>query len=127
MPRLKPDFEMWFDVPEEHGPGRCLFRFLPDGELARIYNRATDARTTFTERGPQRTTRHDLEKEMVGVITSSLVAWEDFTDNAGEDLPCEDKYKLAFAREGWFLDYVKDSRAKLADARAALEEEKAKN
>lgn len=127
MPKLIPDFRMWFDVPEEHAPGRIQILHLQKGEMAGILSVATDARIVHSDVGPVREIRQDLALEGDEILCRSVTDWEDFMDETGKELPCEPHNLRRFSREDWFIKFVKDCREKTAAAFPAWLEKHQKN
>ncbi len=118
MPKISPIYEMWFDVPPEQAPGRVLLRDVKDGEQITANLQATVRKTTRTSEGVVQEQITDLASESDSLLCLAIKDWEDFTDEAGEALPCTDANKRKFAAEGWFRPWIAEKRNELAEYRA---------
>ncbi len=128
MPQLLPEFTMWFDVPKEYAPGRVEIMHIPDGGLQDIIMASTSMHIIYQDDGPPvRESEHHLDKDANLVLCQSVISWEQFEDVDGEELPCIDKNKLLYARQGWFRPFITDCRIKIAAEFKKHQEIKTKN
>lgn len=127
MPRLIPEFSIWFDVPDDELGGRVEIRHIQGGEAQDIFNQSIDARLIATDQGLRQESRHDVAKDSSLTIIKAVKAWENFQDENGVELPCTEANKLRYAQEGWFIEFVSKKRKEVGELFAASQEAKRKN
>jgi hypothetical protein len=120
MPKLIKAIERWYEVPDEHAPGRVLITHLKDGEINRIMADATDF---WAAEGP--TYRDGKAADMI--LVAAVKDWESFSDEDGKDMPCSDANKRRYGKEQWFRDFIRQKRRELADEANPKLEEQEKN
>lgn len=134
MPKIEETQEMWFDYPDDPLGGRVLIRHLKSGEVARIENETTEVRSVFNQETnqPETIVIHRAMQEKLAA--AAVKDWEKFFDGKpvkghanGKPLPCNEKNIILFCKEDGFLNFVFDSRKKLAEHVQARREESEKN
>lgn len=127
MPKLTKEFRMWFDVPDDPDQGRVEIRHLLGGEVQEIIAGSTELRTLYRNGEAQRESRHDLVQDTKRTLSRSIAAWENFKDEAGEQLPCTEANVARYSREDWFVGFIAECRRKTAEAFAEAEKKRLGN
>lgn len=129
MPKLIPDFKMWFDVPDDPFKGRVRIRHLQDGEVSDVTSKAYDVQLSYAGEGlpPKREVRHDLSKDANLTLCEAVDAWENFFDLDGNDMECTAENIMEYAKQGWFRPFISDCREKVEVEFAKQQETATKN
>ena len=129
MPRATRKTSMWFDYPDDPDQGRVEISNLDAEDIAAINEASTTTRTAydFEAMKPVKEQLYSNLKDRQETVARSVTDWENFYDQAGEEQPCSDKAKRAWACDDIFMAFVNSSRLLVEKAAAEARKQKTKN
>ncbi len=114
--RLKKYKSVWFDLPESlSGDGaRIEIQYLNEGKHSALKGKISPIKESMVFKKGEKKPFVETSRVLNPATTLLLTAvayiknWENFLDEEGKQLSCNDKNKKLFAMENGFMDFVRE-------------------
>lgn len=123
MAKLKTRPEKWFELPDDPDGARVKIKHITSAESSRVAGRFVAYE------------KNDVGERMaVNIVAgnrataaAAIIAWEKFSDETGNEMPCTPANKELWLDEEGFLEWINEKRQELADEAEKKSGDLAKN
>ena len=126
--RIFKEVVEWFDLPNDPDKARIKIKYLNAGEAQEII--AKSRKLQFDISADEAQSAHMVPDEILlrnKTACARIVDWENFYDDKGNKLECNDRNKVWFSQQDGFMEILKDLTEKIDKVVEKEKEKEEKN